>query len=157
MLARLPTHRLLGILSGWLNRHQQAEIEYLQAENEILKRQLNGRRLRLTNDERRRLAVKGKALGRKMPGTMASIVTPDTIMAWHRRLVALKWTFTFFGEPHLRRVVDEFLLHHPQERNHQGREGQTIEPGKEVGPTEGRIRRGDRLGGMLNYYYRDAA
>lgn len=93
MLARLPTYLLLGILSGWLNRHQQAVIEYLQAENEILKRQLNGRRLRLTNDERRRLAVKGKALGRKVLGTMACIVTPDTIMAWHRRLVALKWTF----------------------------------------------------------------
>ena len=90
---QLADRGMSKFLSGWLNRHQQAVIEYVQAENEIPKRQLNGRRPRLTNDERRRLAVKGKALGRKVLGTVACIVTPDTIMAWHRRLVALKWTF----------------------------------------------------------------
>ena len=93
MLNRIPTFLWLGILSGWLNRNQQAEIEYLRTENEILKMQLTGRRPRLTNDERRRLAVKGRVLGRKVLATVACIVTPDTILAWHRRLVALKWTF----------------------------------------------------------------
>jgi hypothetical protein len=89
----MPTYLLLGIFAGWLNRHQQAIIEYLRSENEILKRQLNGRRPRLTDGERRWLAVKGKALGRKVLEAVAGIVTPDTILAWHRRLVAVKWTF----------------------------------------------------------------
>ena len=93
MYSRLPTYLLLGIIAGWLNRQQQAVIDYLRTENEILKRQLNGRRPRFTNDERRRLAVKGKVLGRKVLATVASIVTPETILAWHRRLVALKWTY----------------------------------------------------------------
>ncbi len=92
MLNRIPTFLWLGILSGWLTRHQQAVIDYLQTENEILKRQLNGRRPRLTNDERRRLAVKGKALGRKVVATVECIVTPDTILEWHPRLIALKWS-----------------------------------------------------------------
>ena len=63
----------------------------------------------------------------------------------------------FFGEVHLRRVVGEYLSHYHCERNHQGLEGQIIEPGKEVGRADGKIRRRKRLGGMLNYYYRDAA
>jgi len=92
-LSRMPTHLFLGILAGWLNRHQQSVIEYLLTENEILKRQLNGRRLRLTDYDRRRLAIRGKELGRRVLETVAGIVTPDTIMAWHRRLVAMKWTF----------------------------------------------------------------
>jgi hypothetical protein len=93
MISRIPTYLMLGILAGWLNRQQQAVIDYLRAENEILKRQLKGRRPRLTDDERRRLAVKGKALGRMVLTEIACIVTPETILGWHRRLVALKWTF----------------------------------------------------------------
>jgi len=51
------------VFAGWVNRQQQAVIEYLQAENEVLKSQLEGRRLALTDDDRRKLAVKGKELG----------------------------------------------------------------------------------------------
>jgi len=357
MTGRLPTFLLLGVFAGLLNRQQQAVIDYLRAENEVLKWQLKGRRPRLTNEERCRLAVKGKVLGRKVLAEIACIVTPETILRWHRRLVAMKWTFPprgvgrppvgsevrrlivemartesrwgytsirdrlrnlgcrvsratvanvlkahglepvpkrsrgtawstflkahwaglaaidfttvevwttsswvtyyiafvmdlptrrvtcagitphpdaawilqvgrnltdafagflhgkrflipdrdvllhaafhrlleqsgirpvrtppqapncnaylerfhgsfkreaadrviFFGEAHLRRVVDEYLLHDHRERNHQGMEGQIITPGSEVGRDRGRIRRRERLGGMLNYYYRDAA
>ncbi len=64
--------------AGWINRHQQTVIEYLQEENCILKAQLRGKRLRLTDDQRRRLAVKGKALGRKILGEVANIVPPPT-------------------------------------------------------------------------------
>jgi transposase InsO family protein len=88
-----PLPFLMMVFAGWVNRQQQAAIEYLQAENEVLKSQLRGRRLRLTDDKRRNLAVKGKALGRKLLSEVACIVSPDTILAWHRRLVAAKWTF----------------------------------------------------------------
>ncbi len=93
MRTSLPMHFLVVVFAGWVNRQQQAVIEYLKTENEILKSQLNGRRLRLTNEERCRLAVKGRALGRKLLAEVACIVTPEMILAWHRRLVALKWTF----------------------------------------------------------------
>ncbi len=93
MSNKLPMHFLVAVFAGWLNRHQQAAIEYLKTENEILKSQLKGRRPRLTDEQRRRLAVKGRALGRKLLAEVACIVTPETILAWHRRLVALKWTY----------------------------------------------------------------
>ena len=84
-----PLQVLLWTLSGWANRHQQDVLAYLVEENRVLKEQMTGRRLRLTNDQRRRLAAKGKRLGRKALNQVATIVTPDTIMRWHRRLIAL--------------------------------------------------------------------
>ena len=62
----------------------------------------------------------------------------------------------FFGERSLRNAVKEFCLHH-QERNHQGLENKLIEPGEEVACTEDRVTCRERLGGMLKYYYRNAA
>jgi len=63
----------------------------------------------------------------------------------------------FLGENHLRRVVGEYLEYYHGERNHQGLDGRIIEPRSEVGAAVGKVRRRQRLGGMLNYYYRDAA
>ena len=88
-----PLQSLLLTVAGWLNREQQQVIEYLAEENRVLREQLGSRRLRLTDDQRRRLAVLGKALGRRLLGRFATIVTPDTILRWHRRLIAAKWTF----------------------------------------------------------------
>ena len=63
----------------------------------------------------------------------------------------------FFGESSLRRAVGEFIRHHdPQERNHQGIGNKIPAPGPEVGRKHGVMRRRDRLGGMLRYYYREA-
>ncbi len=70
-----PWQLLLVTLAGWINRQQQDVIAYIQEENRILKNKLKGKRIRFTDDERRRLAVKGKVLGRKVLGEFASIVT----------------------------------------------------------------------------------
>jgi hypothetical protein len=63
----------------------------------------------------------------------------------------------FFGEPSLRKAVHEFLVHYHAERNHQGMANRILEPGQEVGRTTGSIRCRQRLGGMLRYYYHEAA
>ena len=85
-----PLPFLLVCCAGWMNRHQQVVIEYLQEEIRVLKEQM-GKRPRFNNDQRRRLAVKGKSVGRKDLLRLASIVTPDTLLAWHRRLIAQKY------------------------------------------------------------------
>jgi hypothetical protein len=51
---------------------------------------VKGRRLRLTDDQRRRLAAKGQRLGRRVLRQIETIVTPDTILRWHRHLMARK-------------------------------------------------------------------
>jgi putative transposase len=89
-----PWHMLLLILAGWINGRQQEVIEYLLAENRILRKKLGNKRILLNDDQRRRLAVKGKILGRKTLKQLGSIFTPDTILGWHRELVARHWDFS---------------------------------------------------------------
>jgi hypothetical protein len=79
------------LFSGWVSRQQQAVIDYLLEENRVLRAAHGSRRLRLTDDQRRRLAVKGKVVGRRRLVSIAGIVTPDTILRWYRRLVAKKY------------------------------------------------------------------
>jgi len=86
-----PLAFFLLLFSGWVNRNQQAVIDYLLEENRVLRAVNGSRRLRLTDDQRRRLAVKGKVLGRRQLAAVAGIVTPDTILRWYRRLVAKKY------------------------------------------------------------------
>lgn len=87
-----PWQILVAALAGLIGRQQDAVIEYLREENRVLKQQLGRRRLRRTDDQRRRLAVRGKAIGRRALAEVASLVTPDTILRWHRQLIAKKWT-----------------------------------------------------------------
>ena len=112
MKAVHPAHVLLISLAGWMNRHQQAVLEYLVEENRVLKEQLRGRRLRLNDDQRRRLAAKGKRIGRQALNQVATIVTPDTIMRWHRRLIALKWTFegSRTGRPGILKEIKRLIV-----------------------------------------------
>jgi putative transposase len=113
MIADLsPMRVLLVTLSGFVNRQQQHVIEYLVEENRVLKGQLTGRRLRLTDDQRRRLAAKGRRLGRRVLRQVATIVTPDTILRWHRHLIARKWTFQSKrpGRPGILREISSLIL-----------------------------------------------
>jgi hypothetical protein len=89
-----PWQLLVLILAGWINRQEQDVIEYLRAENRVLREKLGKKRILLDDNQRRRLAVKGKILGRRMLEQVATIVTPDTILRWHRELVAAKWDYS---------------------------------------------------------------
>src|SRR6266550_1903084 len=82
---------LIAMVAGWLQRHQQQVITYLLAENRVLKAQLGGRRLRLTDTERRRLATLAHPLGRKRLKDMATLVTPDTLLRWYKQLIVHKF------------------------------------------------------------------
>jgi putative transposase len=86
-----PLRFVLVALAGWMNQHQRDVIDYLQEENRALREQLGPRRLRFTNDQRRRLAAKAKLLGRRVLRDIATIMTPDTLLTWHRTLIAKKY------------------------------------------------------------------
>jgi putative transposase len=86
-----PLRFLLVALAGWINQQQRDVIGYLQEENRVLREQLGPRRLRFTNDQRICLAAKAKTLGRRALTEIRSIVTPDTLLAWHRALIARKY------------------------------------------------------------------
>ena len=72
-------HFIVAVLAGWVNRHQQAIIGALIEAKRVFKQQLHGCRLRLSDKDRRRLAVKATALGRPMLDEIANLVTPDTL------------------------------------------------------------------------------
>src|SRR5689334_5354899 len=81
------------MLCAWRQREHEDMIAFLREENRVLRVRLAGQRLRLDDHERRRLAELGHRLGRRLLGQVATLVTPDTILRWHRELVARKWTY----------------------------------------------------------------
>ena len=169
---------------------------------------------RLTDAQRRRLAVRGQKLGRRILAQVAGIVTPDTILRWYRRLIARKYDGSArrrrgrpitprevadlvvrtgggvqpirlppkspnlnayaerfvrsikeeclsrvvpLGEAHVRQLVHEFIEHFHHEKDHQGRDNQLLQrPPPPVNP-DADVERRERLGGLLSFYYREAA
>src|SRR5438876_4016638 len=104
---------LLMMVSGWVHRHQLIVIEFLRAENRLLKERLRGRRIRFTDAERALLARKAKAVGRKALLEFDTIVSPDTLLRWHRRLVAQKWNFADrrgVGRPAIMCYISELIV-----------------------------------------------
>ncbi|MDB4419547.1 integrase core domain-containing protein [Rubripirellula sp.] len=105
-----PWQLMLIILASWVNRQQQQVIEYLRAENAVLKEKSGKKRILPNNDQRRRLAVKGKQLGQ-----VGTLFTPDTILRWRRHLVAQKWNYSDrkeqkSGRPRTRQVIVDLTI-----------------------------------------------
>src|SRR5438132_9860470 len=86
-----PFSFLVISIAGWMNQHQHHVIEYLIEENRVLREQIGNRRMRFTDNQRCRLAARAKKLSRKVLEQVATIVTPATLLAWHRKLIAKKY------------------------------------------------------------------
>lgn len=100
-----PLRFLILMFAGWISRRQLDVIQYLREENRVLKERLGGRRLRFTDAERRRLARKAQALGRKVLNELDTLVTPDTLLRWYRDLVAFKWNYSHRRGPGRPRIM----------------------------------------------------
>ena len=108
-----PFRLLLVSLAGWLNQGQQDVIDYLQEENRVLREQLGGKRLHFNDDQRRRLAVRAKKLGWRMLHDLTTIVTPATLLAWHRKLIARKYDGSNqrgLGRPRTRDEIERVVV-----------------------------------------------
>jgi transposase InsO family protein len=110
-----PWHILVVAMANLVHREQAAVIEYLREENQVLKEQLKkrGGRLRFTDDQRRRLAAKAKALGRKLLRSLDTLVTPETLLRWHRQLVAKKYDGSAkrgSGRPRVMQELEDLIV-----------------------------------------------
>ncbi len=114
-----PWQLLLTILSGMVHRRQQEIIEFQNSEIMALLDTHGKKRILLTDEQRRILAVKGMALGRKTLQELTTIVIPDTILRWHRELVAKKWDHSgkrkSVGRPRIRQVIVDLILRFAKE------------------------------------------
>ena len=118
-----PWQLLLVGLAGWINHQQLDVIEYLREENRVLREQVGKRRLRFTDDQRRRLAAKAKGVGRSALRELGTIVTPDTLLRWHRRLIAMKYDGSRNrgpGRPRVMAIIRELIVRFARENAHWG-------------------------------------
>ena len=114
----MPWKRLLACITGSVDQELLLRNEYLVTENRILRSQIQGR-VRIGDGERRALAEIGKRLGREVLAEVASIVKPETILAWHRRLIARKFDGSKKrrtpGRPRIAPAVEELILRFARE------------------------------------------
>ncbi len=103
----------LAMVGGYVDEELLARNEYLAAENEILRAKLYGN-IKLTNDERIRLATIGNRIGRKALADVAHIVKPETVLKWYRDLVAQKFNSSDkrkkAGRPPVDKEVEDLIL-----------------------------------------------
>ncbi len=120
----LDPFRFVAIaVAGWMNQSQLQIIDYLSEENRVLREQLGRRRVRHNDDLRRRLAAKAKGLGRKVLAEVATIVTPETLLAWHRRLIAQKYDGSRNrrpGRPRTAREIEALVVRMAEENHDWG-------------------------------------
>ena len=106
---------LVQLLKLDINEQLAREIDYLKAENQVLKNQLakSGKRMKFTDEQRRLLAVKAKALGKRL-AEVVTIVRPTTILIWHKKLVAKKYDSSKVkrkpGRPKVDVEIEELVL-----------------------------------------------
>ena len=114
IMFKYPWIFFLTMLAGWVNRHQQAMIDYLHEENHILREKVGKKRIILNDDQRRRLAIKGKKLGRKLLREVCRVFEPDTVLKWHRQLVASKYDGSRNrrrpGRPPISREIEDLIV-----------------------------------------------
>ncbi len=106
-----------------MNQRQHSVIEYLVEENRVLREQIANRRMRFTDAQRRRLATKAKKLSRNILSQVASIVTPETLLAWHRKLIAKKYdgsAYRSIGRPRTATNLSDLILRIAQENRRWG-------------------------------------
>ena len=108
-----PIAFIVFLLAGWISRQQLIVIEYLKAENRMLRERLKGRSLRFSDLERALLARKAFGISRKVLLELGTIVTLDTPLRWHRRLIAQKFTCGHRnpGRPRTMRIIAELIVH----------------------------------------------
>ncbi len=116
--------QLLITAAGWLNRQQAEVISYLIEQNKVLLELAGDKQPKLTNDQRRRLAVKAKAIGRKGLFELPTIFQPDTLLGWHRKLVAKKNDYSKRrqgpGRPNTKKQITELILRFAEENSDWG-------------------------------------
>ena len=108
-----PLAFIVFLLAGWISRQQLIVIEYLKAENRMLRERLKGRSLRFSDKERALLARKAFGIPRKVLLELGTIVTPDTLLRWHRQLIARKFDFSDRrkpGRPRTMRIITELIV-----------------------------------------------
>jgi putative transposase len=86
-----PWRLFLAALAGWMNRQQQEVIQYLREENHILREKLGKKRLVLNDSQRARLATAAMKLGKDLLRRWGTLFSPDTLLRWHRQLIARKY------------------------------------------------------------------
>ena len=115
--------RLLAYVTGSIDEELLARNEYLVTENRILRGQIKGR-IRLTDPERISLASAAKRLGRKALEEVAQIVRPETILCWHRRLIAKKFDGSQSRSPVKRastaKEIEDLVVHLARENRSWG-------------------------------------
>ena len=119
-----PMAIILTMLAGWINRQQTEVIEYLLEENKILREKFGNKRILLNDCQRRRLAVLGKRLGRKVLSQFCTSFSPDTVLRWHRELVARKYDGSKkrgkHGRPRISEEIRQLILDMAEECRHFG-------------------------------------
>ena len=127
-----PWMMLVAMMAGWVNRQQQEAIAYLKEENKILRNELlkatGKKRIILNNAQRRRLAILAKKLGRNALSKICCAFSPDTILMWHRKLVAKKYDGSknrgMGGRPRISDYLKQLIIDMAKDNKHLG--GKTL-------------------------------
>ena len=117
-----PLRFILICLAGWMNRAQKAVIEYLQEEIRVFREHIHKKRIPFSDEQRCRLARKAKKLTFGKLGEIANLVTPQTLLRWHRRFVAAKYDSSSkrLSRPRIKHDINELIIRFANENRRWG-------------------------------------